>query len=254
MATNPVSYYTAEPKYSEDRERLILEHLPQVNWIAHRFFEKLGGIVSLDDLISTGTIGLINAVDTIDPSHNVKLRTYAEHKIRGAILDSVRGLDGIPVHKRKMLKHLETAVTKAENRLGRTATEEEVAAELNMSLAEYQNALVELRAVTLGSLDEVREGQSESHLLKYIPHDDESLPARIFERAELQKLLASAIEKMPKVERTILTLYFKEQQNLRDIAEILDIHITRVCQLKSQAILRLRAYMVQKWPATRGIY
>ena len=145
-------------------------------------------------------------------------------------------------------------MTKAENRLGRTATEEEVAAELNMSLAEYQNALVELRAVTLGSLDEVREGHSESHLLKYIPHDDESLPARIFEKAELQKLLASAIEKMPKVERTILTLYFKEQQNLRDIAEILDIHITRVCQLKSQAIVRLRAYMVQKWPATRGIY
>lgn len=254
MATNPVSYYTAEPKYAEDRERLILEHLPQVHWIAHRFYDRLSGMVSLDDLVSTGTIGLINAVDTFDPSHNVKLRTYAEHKIRGAILDSIRGLDGVPVHKRKLLKQMEAAVTKAENRLQRAATEDEVAAELNMPLAEYQDALVEIRAVSLGSLDEVQEGRSENHLLKFIPQDEESMPARILERAELQKLLAIAIEKMPKVERTILTLYFKEQQNLRDIAEILDIHITRVCQLKSQAIVRLRAYMLQKWPATRGVF
>jgi RNA polymerase sigma factor for flagellar operon FliA len=110
-----------------------------------------------------------------------------------------------------------------------------------------------LRGVSLGSLDEIADGFSESKLLRYIAHDEENLPTRILERAELEKLLAEAVNKMPRLERTILTLYFKEEQNLHEIAEILGIHTTRVCQLKSQAVLRLRAYVVKKWPSTRGI-
>ena len=204
--------------------------------------------------MSAGVIGLINAVDSFDPQFNVKLSTYARHKIRGAVLDSIRGLDGIPAHKRKALKKLESAIGSVENRLQRSPTEEEIAAELDLSLSEYQDVLLDLRSVSLGSLDEVPEGRSESPLLKYVSDDGENLPAQILERSELQKLLASAIDKMPKLERTILTLYFKEDQNLKDIAEILGIHVTRVCQLKSQAIMRLRAYMLQKWPSTRGIY
>ena len=105
MAANSTAYYSppaASP--ADDRERLILEHLPQVRWIATRLHDRLAGNVGLDDLISAGVIGLINAVDTFDSSYNVKLRTWAEHKIRGAILDSIRGLDGVPAHKRKSLK------------------------------------------------------------------------------------------------------------------------------------------------------
>ena len=255
MASNSLAYYPpAATAYGDERERLILENLPQVRWIATRYYDKLAGYVSFDDLMSAGVIGLINAVDSFDPSFNVKLRTYARHKIRGAVLDSIRGLDGIPAHKRKMLKTLEDAIVALENKLQRSPTEEEIASEMHLSLSDYQDALVDLRSVSFGSLDEVPEGRSESPLLKYVAYDDENLPAHILERAELQKLLASAIDKMPKVERTILTLYFKEDQNLKDIAEILGIHVTRVCQLKSQAIMRLRAYMLQKWPSTRGIY
>src|SRR5947207_959261 len=102
MAANTALYYAPEAQHEDERERLILDHLPQARWIAHRFHEKLAGNVSLDDLISTGVIGLINAIDTFDPQFNVKLSTYAEHKIRGAILDSIRGLDGVPPNKRKM--------------------------------------------------------------------------------------------------------------------------------------------------------
>src|SRR5579872_1519747 len=254
MAANSFAYYAPPTPSSDERERLILEHLPQVRWIANRIYDRLAGNVSLEDLVSAGVVGLINAVDSFDASYNVKLKTFAEHKIRGAILDSIRGLDGVPAHKRKTLKQFEAAVATAENRLQRTVTEEEIAAELKMPVAEYREVLLEIRAVSIGSLDEVAEGRSENHLLKYIPYDDDKLPARVLERAELQKLLAAAIDKMPKLERTILTLYFKEQQNLKDIAEILDIHVTRVCQLKSQAIMRLRSYMLQKWPTTRGIY
>ena len=105
-----------------------------------RIHEKIGGAVGLDDLVSAGVIGLINAVDSYDPKFNVKLKTYAEHRIRGAILDSIRGLDGIPVHKRKRLKEIEAAIAAAEQRLQRVPAEEEIAGELNIPLAEYQDA------------------------------------------------------------------------------------------------------------------
>jgi RNA polymerase sigma factor for flagellar operon FliA len=253
-ATSNALFYTAVPGMDPaERERLILEHLPHVRWIAIRIHERLGGAVALDDLMSSGAVGLINAVDSFDARYNVKLKTYAEHRIRGAILDSIRGLDGIPAHKRKRLKEIEASIVAAEQRLQRVPTEEEIAAELNMPIAEYQNALAELRGVSLGSLDEVADGSSESKLLKYVVQDEENQPGRILERAELERLLAEAIEKMPRMERTILTLYYKEEQNLGDIAEILGIHTTRVCQLKSQAVLRLRSYVSKKWPSTRGI-
>ena len=249
-----LGYAGSQAGYSGTREDLIMEHLPQVRWIAHRIYDRLGGAISLEDLISTGIVGLINAIDSFDPRHNVKLKTYAEHKIRGAILDSIRGLDGIPAHKRKRLKDVELAILQVENRLQRSATDEEIASELKISLSEYQDTLLELRGVSLGSLDEVPEDHTESRLIKYIAHDEDEQPARIFERAQLEKLMSEAIEKMPKLEKTILSLYYKEGQNLRDIAQILDIHTTRASQLKSQAILRLRAFMNKKWPSTKGIY
>jgi RNA polymerase sigma factor FliA len=249
------SYYApSTTSYAAERDELILEHLPNVRWVAIRIHEKLGGAVALDDLISAGVIGLINAVDSYDPKFNAKLKTYAEHRIRGAILDSIRGLDGIPAHKRKRRKQVEAAIATAEQRLQRVPTEDEIAAELSVPLAEYQSELVELRSVSLGSLDEIAEGSSESKLLRYIPQDEENQPGRILERAELERLLAEAVEKMPKTERTILTLYYKEEQNLQDIGAILGMHTTRVCQLKSQAVLRLRAYIDKKWPSARGVF
>ncbi len=257
MASNllvSTAFYAPVPKLeAEERERLILDHLSNVRWIAMRIHEKIGGAVSLEDLISNGIIGLINAVDSFDPKYNVKLKTYAEHRIRGAILDSIRGLDGVPAHKRKRLKHIEAAIAATEQRLQRAPSEEEVAAEMDISLAEYQDALVDVRAVSLGSLDEVTDGFSESKLLRYVADDEDDQPARILERAELENLLADGVNKMPRLERTILTLYFKEEQSLQEIAEILGMHTTRVCQLKSQAVLRLRAYVSKKWPSTRGI-
>jgi RNA polymerase sigma factor for flagellar operon FliA len=244
---------TPTPLEAEERERLILDHLSNVRWIAMRIHEKISGAVSLEDLISSGVIGLIHAVDSYDPKYNVKLKTYAEHRIRGAILDSIRGLDGIPAHKRKQLKYIEAAIAAAEQRLQRVPSEEEIAAEMNLSLAEYQDALAEVRAVSLGSLDEVTDGFSEAKLLRYVADNEEGQPGIILERAELENLVADAVTKMPRLERTILTLYFKEEQNLQEIGEILGIHTTRVCQLKSQAVLRLRAYVSKKWPSTRGI-
>jgi RNA polymerase sigma factor FliA len=225
-----------------------------VRWIATRFHERLPGNTSLEDLISIGIVGLINAIDSFDPSFNVKLKTYAEHKIRGAILDSIRGMDGVPPHKRKRLKQIQAVMETLEQRLLRAPAEEEIAAELGISQREYQDTLLELRAVTIGSLDATpNEGDSRS-LMYYVADSEEHSPARQLERAELQKLIEAGLNKMPKTERLVLDLYYRQGQNIREIAPILDLHITRISQIKAQAVLRLRNYIEKRWPTPRGVY
>jgi RNA polymerase sigma factor for flagellar operon FliA len=238
---------------SEERDRLILENLPQVRLIARRIHDKLPESVSLDDLISTGVIGLMTAVDNFDQSQNVKLKTYAEYKIRGAILDSLRELDWAPRQKRKKAKQIEAAINTAEQRLHRTPTEDEVAGELDLSLDEYHEWLVEIRGVNVGSLEYAGGDEEGRDLLQFVSDAEEDWPSNLFERAELERLLASAIAKMPEVERNVLGLYYHKELTLREIATILDLHESRVSQLKSQAILRLRTYMERRWPAKRGV-
>jgi RNA polymerase sigma factor for flagellar operon FliA len=247
-----VKKYQGQENGAEDRERLILEHLPQVRLIARRIHERLPESVNLDDLISTGTIGLIAAIDRFDPTHNVKLKTYAEYKIRGAILDSLRGLDWAPRQQRKRSKQIEAAITVIEQRVHRAPSEEEIAKELDIPIEEYHEWLVAIRGVNMGSLETVSPEGDGSSLLKYISDDEESWPSRIVEKSELQRLLASAIEKMPRTERTVISLYYHEELTLREIAKIVNLHESRVSQLKSQAILRLRTYMEKRWPVERG--
>ncbi len=242
--------YQTEEETTAERERLILEHLPQVRLIARRIHERLPDNVSLDDLISTGVIGLIAAVDRFDPAQGVQLKTYAEHKIRGAILDSLREMDWAPKNKRRRAKQIEAAINTLEQRLGRAPGEEEIAAELKVGLEEYQQWLFEVHGLTIGSLEFASEDQ-EGDRLNFIPDSEEKLPSTTLERAELERLLAQAIEQMPKMERTVLSLYYHEEATLREIAEITQMHLSRIAQLKSQGILRLRTYMERRWSAQR---
>ncbi len=242
--------YQTEEETTAERERLILEHLPQVRLIARRIHERLPDNVSLDDLISTGVIGLIAAVDHFDPAQGVQLKTYAEHKIRGAILDSLREMDWAPKNKRRRAKQIEAAISALEQRLGRAPGEEEIAAELNVGLEEYQQWLFEVHGLTIGSLEFASDDQ-EGDRLNFIPDSEEKLPSTTLERAELERLLAQAIEQMPKMERTVLSLYYHEEATLREIAEITQMHLSRIAQLKSQGILRLRTYIERRWSAQR---
>ncbi|HSU59427.1 MAG TPA: FliA/WhiG family RNA polymerase sigma factor [Bryobacteraceae bacterium] len=236
----------------ETREQLILEHLPQVKLIARRIHERLPVSVSLDDLISTGVLGLIAAIDRYDPRHDVKLKTYAEYKIRGAILDSLRGLDWAPRQQRKRSKLIESAIAVLEQEYHRTPTEEEIAAHLELSVAEYQDWLTDSRGLTLGSLENAGTEEEGCDLLRYLSDSNEQWPSQIVERSELERLLAESIEKMPHLERTVLSLYYYEEMTLREIAKIVDLHESRISQLKSQAILRLRSYMQKRWPLGRS--
>ncbi|MCZ2079211.1 MAG: FliA/WhiG family RNA polymerase sigma factor [Bryobacteraceae bacterium] len=247
------SYEQTQESCADERERLILENLPQVRLIARRIHERLPDSVSLDDLISTGVLGLISAIDHFDPTHNVKLKTYAEYKIRGAILDSLRGLDWAPRQQRKRAKQIEAAIAVLEQKLHRMPSEEEIAQQLGLPMEEYHEWLVEIRGVNLGSLETTSTEDSGRDLLKYISDDEENWPSRLLERSELERLLAEAIEKMPYLERTVLSLYYHEELTLREISKVVKLHESRVSQLKSQAILRLRAYMQKRWPTRRGV-
>jgi RNA polymerase sigma factor FliA len=254
VAYAPYQAYRAESVSAEERERLILEHLPQVRLIARRIHDRLPESVSLEDLVSTGVVGLISAIDRFDASHNVKLKTYAEYKIRGAILDSLRGLDWAPRQQRKRAKQIEAAISAAEQRLHRSPREEEIAAELGLPIEEYHEWLVEVRGLNLGSLESAApdEDNGGRDLLQFISSDQEDWPSRVVERSELQRLLAEAITQMPDVEKTVLSLYYYEEMTLREISKIVRLHESRISQLKSQAILRLRAYMQKRWPTHRG--
>ena len=245
------SYAMFESISDDERERLILQHLPQVRLIARRIQERLPENISLEDLISTGVIGLIAAIDNFDPSHNVKLKTYAEYKIRGAILDSLRGLDWAPRQKRRQAKRIEAAIAAAEQRLKRAPDEQEIAQELEISLEEYHERLVEIRGLNIASL-EYTTGEQGKDLLHYLPDADDNLPSKLLEKSELERLLAEGIDGIPKMERTVLGLYYQEELTLREIAQVVKLHESRISQLKSQAILRLRSHMAKQWPVARG--
>lgn len=236
-----------------EREVLIIEHLPQVRMIARRIHERLPESVSMEDLVSNGTLGLISAIDNFDASQNVKLKTYAEYRIRGAILDGLRTLDWAPRQKRRMGKQIEAAIATAQQRLGRAPIEEEIAEQLGIPLAEYREWLVDTEGLQVADLEVAGVGEEGFSLLKFAATDASQSPAQILERAELERVVATAIENMPKTERTVLSLYYFEEMNLREIAQIMDLHLSRISQLKTQAILRLRTVIGKRWPGSSGV-
>lgn len=224
---------------SARRERLILENLAQVQLIARNIHERLPENIALEDLVSAGVIGLIAAIDHFDERQNVKLKTYAEYKIRGAILDSLRQSDWAPRLKRRRAKQIESAVAAAEQKLQRTPSEEEIAEELGVSLDEYRQYQVEVRALNLANQEcgATRE---------------EKLPSTLLERRELERLLAAAVNTIPPIEHTVLDLYYDGELTLREIGAMVHLHESRISQIKSQAILRLRAQLSPRWPTSRS--
>ena len=241
----------ADTVSEEEREKLILEHLPQVRLVARKIHERLPESVCFDDLLSAGVVGLIQAIDNFDPRQNVKLKTYAEFRIRGSILDSLRDTDWAPRLKRKQAREFESAIARLEQRLGRVPEEAEIAGEVSLSVDEYRQKLTEMEGLNIGELEFTRDDNETSVILKYAASAGEESPAVTLERAELERLIASSIDRIPKVEKTVLSLYFYEELTLREIAEVMGIHLSRVSQIKSQAILRLRTAMVKRWPGVR---
>jgi RNA polymerase sigma factor for flagellar operon FliA len=231
-----------------DREQLILEHMSQVRLIARRIHDRLPGSISLDDLISTGMIGLISAIDRYDATQGVKLKTYAEYKIRGAILDSLRQMDWAPRQQRKRARQIDSAHKQLEQELRREPTEDEVATLLGIELDEYQEWVGDNHRLNVGSLDATWE-EPGSEMLNQISDSEQHWPSRLLEKAELNRLLVRAVERLPYAERTVLSLYYLEELTLREISTVMEIHESRVSQLKAQGVARLRAHLDRCWPS-----
>jgi RNA polymerase sigma factor for flagellar operon FliA len=247
MAHGAYAYGPAlDADVSARRESLVLEHLPQVRLIAKRIHDRLPDHISLDDLVSNGVLGLLAAIDNFDPSFNVQLKTYAERRIRGAILDSLREMDCTPREQRKRSKAIEAAMQRAKQRLGREPAEEEIAAELQMGIDEYRQALNDVQLIELEPLEYASDGE-EGGQLRFLSDDESAQPSSRFERSELERILTIAIERMPKLERTVLTLYYFEELNLRQISQVVSLHLSRVAQIRVQAVIRLRSHLQRVW-------
>ncbi|MGA8220409.1 MAG: FliA/WhiG family RNA polymerase sigma factor [Candidatus Acidiferrales bacterium] len=223
------------------RDQLLLEHLPQVQYIARRIHDRLPPQVLLEDLVHAGILGLMDAVRKYDPSKNVQLKHYAEFRIRGAILDSLRQVDWSPRALRRQGRRLEQAISDCKGRLGRDPTEPEIAAELNMNLEDLQHLMGDLRGLDIGSLQaDSNEPGSGEEALQYRPGSEEEDPFHQTLRSEMTGLLAKAIGELPDREREVLALYHFEELTMKEVGAALGIGESRVSQIHTAALLRLR--------------
>jgi len=225
---------------AEDRDRLLLEHLPTVRFLARRIHERLPQHVDLEDLISAGVVGLIDAFEKFDHSKKVQFKSYAQFRIRGAILDSLRMLDWSPRELRRKGRAVEEAIRAVTQRCGRAATDSEIAGEMRISLVEYQQLLGELKGLEIGSLHMERSEDSGDEELAYIPGAPEDDPLFLCLKGEMKQRLADAIDELPERERMVLTLYYYEELTMKEIGLTLGVVESRVSQIHSSAVLRLR--------------
>ncbi len=224
-----------------DRDLLITSHMDLVGYVVRSVQTSLPAQVDREELESAGYLGLIDAAAKFDVSKHVQFRSYAQFRIRGAVLDSLRMTDWSPRALRRKGREIEQAMQDASQRNGGVATEAEIANELGVSVSEYQHTLGELHSLEIGSLHVGRPGESEENELDYVPGSVKEEPLFRCLEGELQQHLADAIDALPERERLVLTLSYFEEMTLKEIAGVLGVVESRVSQLRSGAVLRLRA-------------
>ena len=228
---------------NDSKERIIQEFLPFIRFTARRFRWRLGPGMLEDDLISAGVVGLLDALQRFKPGI-VKLKTYAEHRIRGAMLDELRAADVLPRNVRDRVNVMKSAYSKLEHTLGRMPEDFEVAEAIGVSLDEYHKTLRESGAAIHLRFEDFtgRMGEEESDsLLNTIPDTEGMDPGTIAERSNLQQILADEIKELPEKERLVLSLYYWDELTMKEIGKILGLTEGRVSQLHGQALLRCKS-------------
>ena len=244
----PEYAYTAMAD-EQERERLVLEHLPQVQYIARRIHDRLPAHVPLADLVQAGVVGLMDALAKYDAQRSVQFDSYASFRIRGAILDSLRELDWGPRELRRKARRVQEATRQLEHQLGRTASENEIAEALGLSLNEFHNLLGELRGLDLAQLTtESDDGQE----VIDVPDTSEENPFTSCVRGEMRAALAEAIGELPEKEQQVLSLYYHEELTMKEVGAVLGVGESRICQIHSMALVRLRARLGRKLGRTAG--
>lgn len=242
---------------SAAREALILEYAPLVKYVAGRVAIGLPSNVEYDDLVSCGIFGLMDAIEKFDHLRGIKFETYAIARIRGAILDGLRSNDWVPRSVRQKAKELERTCLELENRLGRYATDQEVAEALHISMDEFYQLLSEVSCTTLSSLDEIwltRNPEDDSvRVLDLVENESSIDPENQVEIEELREALTKAIDALSERERMVITLYYYEGLTLKEIGEILSISESRVSQIHTKAIFRLQGRLT-RWRPIMSIF
>jgi len=237
---NPYAQYAYN---SKSREDLVLEYVPLVKQIANRLAARLPDNLSRDDLVQAGMIGLLDAIEKYDPHRETQFRTYAEFRIRGAMLDDLRACDWIPRSVRENADKIGKAIIALQSSLGRQPDEAEIARYMGLPLAEFQQLLLKSKAVPLLNIEDLRGGyDSEDHGNIFDVLEDPAVtnPLDTLSLRDIQDRLAEAITQLPEKEKLVLSLYYDEELNLKEIGAVLNITESRASQIRTQAIIRLK--------------
>jgi RNA polymerase sigma factor for flagellar operon FliA len=230
--------YTAQGVLTKDQQ--IAEYTPLVKRIAFLLLAKLPANVDVDDLIQNGMIGLLDAIERYEEVPGAQFKTYATQRIRGAMLDGLRENDWLPRNVRREMREVEAAIRQLEHAHGRPPSETDLAAALGISLAEYQKLLLEARGHQLIYIEDMADENGDPYLERHV--DATSLdPLALLEESGMHTAVAAALEALPEREKLMMALYYEQDLNLREIGEVMGVTESRVCQLHSQAIARLRA-------------
>ncbi len=250
MATPPEDTQTLWQEFRKTkdqgiRDRLILTYAPLVKYVAGRLGSGLPAHVDENDLVSYGLLGLIGAIERYDPDRDVKFETYAIARIKGSIIDELRALDWVPRSIRSRARDIERAIAQLEAKLGRTPSDEEVSNALGITEEEFNESLSEISRSSIAALDELwtisASGGDQVALIDTIEDTQGPEPQTALAETELKEALAESISRLPERERLVVTLYYYEELTLREIGEVLGVTESRVSQLHTKAILRLKA-------------
>ncbi|MCX7656744.1 MAG: RNA polymerase sigma factor WhiG [Treponemataceae bacterium] len=232
---------TRDPKI---REAFIKQYAPLVKYVAGKIAVGMPHTVEFDDLVGFGVFGLLDAIDKYDPAKNVKFKTYAVTRIRGAIFDELRSIDWVPRSVRQKTKELEEAISTLEAQLGRTATDQEIAQALGMDEEEYLKTVMKISGTSLLSLNDIWFSGDENDRMSIgdsIEAPPSLNPEVIVEKDEIRRIIVEAINELPEKEKKVLILYYYEDLTLKEIGQVLEVTESRVSQLHTKAIMRLRA-------------
>ena len=238
------STYSAKGRL--DVNAMLRQYSPLVRRLAHQMMAKLPANVEVDDLIQVGMIGLADALSRFDPAQGVQIETFATQRIRGAMLDELRGADWLSRGTRKQQRDIEKAVHRLEQRLGRAPHESEIAVEMGLSLDDYQEMLGKVRGTQLIYLEDMSGDEGDQDFLDRHVADRGSDPQHLLQDDRMRHALVEAIKKLPEREQLVMSLCYEEDMNLKEIAAVLGVTESRVCQLHSQSIARLRVKL-REW-------
>ena len=235
-----------KPVTPERRKELILKYQPLIRYVAGRLAIRLPPNVSADDLMSSGVIGLMDAIEKFDPTKKIRFKTYAEFRIRGAMLDELRSLDWVPRSIRKKSTDLAKTYQRLEKKFGRPAEDREVAEAMGLSMEKFYKLLDKTKNITFLDIDMIRKGTSENNNkdpFELVAGDSKTDPFTVLKKNEVRKILAEAIIALPQKEKLLVSLYYYEDLTMREIGEIMGYTESRISQMHTKAMLRLRGHL-----------